>query len=205
MIKIILISSILLLSNLDTFLKFISARIKISKLLKHNVVDENFIQKLNSGILNGLIPRKVLEQLAKEYKFSNLEKAIQKGENIQKSIQQDTNNDLTSNSFAQIWQTCETNGASLSPVLTKFNEQLQVEKELRQELESSLSGAKLSAIVLAFLPIIGVLLANFLGANSFNWIINSNVGKICLILGIFLEILGIFWVKKIINNIERYL
>ena len=83
MIKIILIFSILLLSNLDTFLKFISARIKISKLLKHNVVDENFIQKLNSGILNGLIPRKVLEQLAKEYKFSNLEKAIQKGENIQ--------------------------------------------------------------------------------------------------------------------------
>ena len=148
MIKIILISSILLLSNLDTFLKFISARIKISKLLKHNVVDENFIQKLNSGILNGLIPRKVLEQLAKEYKFLYLEKAIQKGENIQKSIQLDTNNDLTSKSFAQVWQTCETNGASLSPVLTKFNEQLQVEKELRQELESSLSGAKLSAIVL---------------------------------------------------------
>ena len=205
MIKIILIFSILLLSNLDTFLKFIGSRIKISKRLKYNVVDENFIQKLNSGILNGLIPRKVLEQLAKEYKFSNLEKAIQKGENIQKSIQQDTNNDLTSNSFAQIWQTCETNGASLSPVLTKFNEQLQVEKELRQELESSLSGAKLSAIVLAFLPIIGVLLANFLGANSFNWIINSNVGKICLILGILLEILGVFWVKKIINNIEKYL
>ena len=205
MIKIILIFSNLLLSNLDTFLKFIGSRIKTSKRLKYNVVDENFIQKLNSGILNGLIPRKVLEQLAKEYKFSNLEKAIQKGENIQKSIQLDTNNDLTSNSFAQIWQTCETNGASLSPVLTKFNEQLQVEKELRQELESSLSGAKLSAIVLAFLPIIGVLLANFLGANSFNWIINSNVGKICLILGILLEILGIFWVKKIINNIEKYL
>ena len=205
MIKIILIFSILLLSNLDTFLKFIGSRIKISKRLKYNVVDENFIQKLNSGILNGLIPRKVLEQLAKEYKFSNLEKAVQKGENIQKSIQFDTNNDLTSKSFAQIWQTCETNGASLSPVLTKFNEQLQVEKELRQELESSLSGAKLSAIVLAFLPIIGVLLANFLGANSFNWILNSSVGKICLILGIFLEILGIFWVKKIINNIEKYL
>jgi tight adherence protein B len=80
-----------------------------------------------------------------------------------------------------------------------------VEKELRQELSSSMSGAKLSAWVLAGLPLFGIVLAGFLGVNSLEWLANSRIGNFNIVLALILEIIGIIWVRRITSRIENLL
>jgi tight adherence protein B len=100
---------------------------------------------------------------------------------------------------------CENNGAALSPALNQFAQQLRTEKELRQELSSSMSGAKLSAWVLAGLPLFGIVLAGFLGVNSLHWLSNSSIGNYNIFAALVLEIIGIIWVTKITSRIKNLL
>ena len=68
-----------------------------------------------------------------------------------------------------------------------------------------MSGAKLSAWVLAGLPLFGIVLAGFLGVNSLDWLSNSSIGNYNIIAAIVLEITGIIWVTRITSRIENLL
>ena len=196
--------AILVTTNWTVLTSFFKRRLKIT-CLQNNRIGQDLIQKIISSITNGLNPRLVLTTVAKENNLRELARVSSTGEDLAKAVSKDTNNDLTSVSFAQVWQVCERNGASLSPVLTSFNNQIRTENELRQELSSSLSGVKLSAYVLAFLPVIGIILAYLLGVNSIFWLTNSSFGKTSLLLALILEIIGVFWVRRLINQVESIL
>lgn len=201
---ILIILVVVILTNLHILKQYLKKRIKITQ--KINIkIDEEIIQKIISSITNGLNPRNVLSTIAKNNNFKELSKVIATGDDFVDAIKIDTDNDLTSVSFAQVWQVCEKNGASLSPVLTSFNQQIRTENELRQELSSSLAGVKLSAYVLAFLPLIGIFLALILGVNSIHWLANSSIGKISLVLALILEIIGIIWVRRLVSQVESLL
>jgi len=196
--------AILSITNWSILRSFLRTRLKTIEVV-NNQINEDLIQKVISSITNGLNPRIVLSNIAKENNLKELAKVSTTGDDLVNAIRKDTNNDLTSVSFAQVWQVCERNGASLSPVLTSFNNQIRTENELRQELSSSLSGVKLSAYVLAFLPVIGIILAYLLGVNSISWLTNSSFGKTSLLLALILEIIGVFWVRRLINQVESIL
>ena len=196
--------AILSITNWNILRSFLRTRLKTIEVI-NNQINEDLIQKVISSITNGLNPRIVLSNIAKENNLRELSKVSTTGDDLVNAIRKDTNNDLTSVSFAQVWQVCERNGASLSPVLNSFNNQIRTENELRQELSSSLSGVKLSAYVLAFLPVIGIILAYLLGVNSISWLTNSSFGKTSLLLALILEIIGVFWVRRLINQVESIL
>ena len=196
--------AILSITNWSILRSFLRTRLKTIEVVNKQI-NEDLIQKVISSITNGLNPRMVLSKIADENNLRELAKVSTTGDDLVNAIRKDTNNDLTSVSFAQVWQVCERNGASLSPVLTSFNNQIRTENELRQELSSSLSGVKLSAYVLAFLPVIGIILAYLLGVNSISWLTNSSFGKTSLLLALILEIIGVFWVRQLINQVESIL
>ncbi len=196
--------AILSITNWSILRSFLRTRLKTIEVV-NNQINEDLIQKVISSITNGLNPRIVLSNIARENNLKELAKVSTTGDDLVNAIRKDTNNDLTSVSFAQVWQVCERNGAILSPVLTSFNNQIRTENELRQELSSSLSGVKLSAYVLAFLPVIGIILAYLLGVNSIFWLTNSSFGKTSLLLALILEIIGVFWVRRLINQVESIL
>ena len=196
--------AILSITNWSILRSFLRTRLKTIEVV-NNQINEDLIQKVISSITNGLNPRMVISKIADENNLRELAKVSTTGDDLVNAIRKDTNNDLTSVSFAQVWQVCERNGASLSPVLTSFNNQIRTENELRQELSSSLSGVKLSAYVLAFLPVIGIILAYLLGVNSISWLTNSSFGKTSLLLALILEIIGVFWVRRLINQVESIL
>ena len=196
--------AILSITNWSILRSFLRTRLKTIEVVNKQI-NEDLIQKVISSITNGLNPRIVLSNIAKENNLKELAKVSTTGDDLVNAIRKDTNNDLTSVSFAKVWQVCERNGASLSPVLNSFNNQIRTENELRQELSSSLSGVKLSAYVLAFLPVIGIILAYLLGVNSISWLTNSSFGKTSLLLALILEIIGVFWVRRLINQVESIL
>ena len=200
----LIILVVILSTNLHILKQYLNKRIKITKRINKKI-DEEIIQNIVSSITNGLDPRNVLSNIAKNNNFKELSKVTVTGDDLVEAVKIDTDNDLTSVSFAQVWQICEKNGASISPVLTSFNQQIRTENELRQELSSSLAGVKLSAYVLAFLPLIGIFLALILGVNSIHWLANSSFGKFSLVLALILEVVGIIWVRRLVSQVESLL
>ena len=184
---------------------FINRSIQFPVKTKVLPIDDHFAQEIVNGISSGLVPRIVLAKICSEYFLENTRIACLSGTSITQAIKIDLPNDLVAKSFASLWQVCENNGAALSPALNQFAQQIRVEKELRQELSSSMSGAKLSAWVLAGLPLFGIVLAGFLGVNSLEWLANSRIGNFNIVLALILEIIGIIWVRKITSRIENLL
>jgi hypothetical protein len=205
--KIIIVAAIIILtfSTLMGIKTFINKSIKFPIKTKALPIDDNFAQEIVNGISSGLVPRIVLAKICGEYFLENARIACLSGTSITKAINIDLPNDLVAKGFASLWQVCENNGAALSPALNQFAQQIRVEKELRQELSSSMSGAKLSAWVLAGLPLFGIVLAAFLGVNSLEWLANSKIGNFNIVVALILEVIGIIWVKKITSRIENLL
>ena len=184
---------------------FINRSIQFPVKTKALLIDDHFAQEIVNGISSGLVPRIILAKICGEYFLENTRIACLSGTSITQDIEIDLPNNLVAKSFASLWQVCENNGAALSPALNQFAQQIRVEKELRQELSSSMSGAKLSAWVLAGLPLFGIVLAGFLGVNSLEWLVNSKIGNFNIVAALILEVIGIIWVRKITSRIENLL
>ena len=188
-----------------------SLKLTLKRMIKFKIktnskpIDEDFIQEIVNGITNGLVPRIILAKICQDYYLSNTAQSALSGDSVVKSLEMDLPEDLLAKGFGSLWQVCENNGAALSPALNQFSQQIRTEKELRQELSSSMSGAKLSAWVLAGLPLFGIVLAGFLGINSLEWLSNSSIGNYNIITALVLEISGIIWVTKITSRIENLL
>ena len=163
---IVMVATLLLTTTLASLKLTLKRMIKFKIKTKSKPIDEDFIQEIVNGITNGLVPRIVLAKICQDDFLTNTAQAALSGESIKKSLELDLPEDLVAKGFGSLWQVCENNGAALSPALNQFAQQIRTEKELRQELSSSMSGAKLSAWVLAGLPLFGIVLAGFLGVNS---------------------------------------
>ena len=205
--KIVIVISIILLSTSSiAVLKFtVKKSLKFKIKSKARSIDEDFIQEIVNGITNGLVPRIVLAKLCEDYFLTQTKQAALSGDSVIKSLELDLSGDLLAKGFGSLWQVCENNGAALSPALNQFAQQIRTEKELRDELSSSMSGAKLSAWVLAGLPLFGIVLAGFLGVNSLQWLMTSSIGNYNIAAALILEITGIIWVSKITSRIENLL
>jgi tight adherence protein B len=205
--KIIIIISIILLttSSIAVLNSTIKNSLKFKIKSKARPIDEDFIQEIVNGITNGLVPRIVLAKLSEDYFLTKTKQAALSGDSVIKSVELDLSEDLLSKGFGSLWQVCENNGAALSPALNQFAQQIRTEKELRDELSSSMSGAKLSAWVLAGLPLFGIVLAGFLGVNSLQWLMTSSIGNYNIAAALILETTGIIWVTKITSRIENLL
>jgi hypothetical protein len=206
MTLIILVAIVILtVSTLAGIRTFINKSIKFPIKTKALPIDDNFAQEIVNGISSGLVPRIVLAKICGEYFLEKTRIACLSGTSITNAVVVDLPNDLIAKSFASLWQVCENNGAALSSALNQFAQQIRMEKELRQELSSSMSGAKLSAWVLAGLPLFGIVLAGFLGVNSLEWLANSRIGNFNIVAALILEVIGIVWVRRITSRIENLL
>jgi tight adherence protein B len=205
--KIFLTISIILLttSSIAVLKSIIRKSVKFKIKSKARPIDQDFIQEIINGITNGLVPRIVLAKLCEDYSLTKTKQASLSGDSVINSLQLDLSGNLLAKGFGSLWQVCENNGAALSPALSQFAQQIRTEKELREELSSSMSGAKLSAWVLAGLPLFGIVLAGFLGVNSLQWLSTSSLGNYNVIAALILETTGIIWVTKITSRIENLL
>jgi tight adherence protein B len=200
---IVIIATLLLTTTIASLKLTLKRMIKFKIKTKSKQVDEDFIQEIVNGITNGLVPRIVLAKICQDYYLSNTAQAALSGDSVVKSLKMDLPEDLLAKGIGSLWQVCENTGAALSPALNQFSQQIRTEKDLRKELSSSMSGAKLSAWVLAGLPLFGIVLAGFLGVNSLEWLSNSSIGNYNIIAALVLEISGIIWVTKITSRIEN--
>lgn len=99
-----------------------------------------------------------------------------------------------------IFELAAETGTAVTPSLNRFIRQAKNEIELKQEIESELASTKATVYVLACLPVFGLVLGNLLNGNSIGWLLGTSTGRVCLLLAITLNLLGILWINRLIKR-----
>jgi tight adherence protein B len=104
---------------------------------------------------------------------------------------------------AACWQVAVDGGASLATGLDRVAQSLRAERDQREELRSQLAGPRATALVLAALPLAGLLLGAAMGVQPLRVLLHTAPGLGCLAAGVALEWAGLSWASAIIRHAER--
>lgn len=91
-------------------------------------------------------------------------------------------------------------GMSLLGVLRHIRDRLDSEQRHQARTTAALGGAKITAIILAILPIFGMLMGVALGINTLAILFGTGLGNLLLIAGIGAECMGLIWSNHIIEK-----
>ncbi|MEV7724439.1 hypothetical protein AB0P15_06855 [Streptomyces sp. NPDC087917] len=105
--------------------------------------------------------------------------------------------------MAACWRVSVDGGAGLAAGLDRLEGALRAERDREESLRAQLAGAKSTAVVLALLPLVGLLIGTGLGADPLLVLLHSPMGWGCLLVGGVLEALGLLWCRRIVRAGER--
>ncbi len=104
--------------------------------------------------------------------------------------------------LAACWRVAVDQGAGLAAGLDRLEGALRAERDQRADLRAQLAGARATAVMLAGLPALGLLLGVALGADPLHVLLHTGAGLGCLLAGGVLEALGVWWVTRIVRGAE---
>ncbi|MFY9332065.1 MAG: type II secretion system F family protein [Candidatus Nanopelagicales bacterium] len=108
-------------------------------------------------------------------------------------------------SVAACWQVSESSGAGLAAALDRLVVTARATEELRVQLEAHLAAPRATARMLSLLPAMGIVLGMTLGGDPLGWLLGNPIGRVCLVAGVALTLLGLWWVRRIASKVERNL
>ncbi len=95
------------------------------------------------------------------------------------------------------WEVAGRSGAALAVVLERVAAGLRSDDEARAEVVAALGPPRATAKMLAVLPVFGLGLGMSMGAQPIQFLLHTGVGALCLILGVSLALVGVFWVERL--------
>lgn len=104
--------------------------------------------------------------------------------------------------LAACWRVAVDQGAGLAAGLDRLEGALRAERDQRADLRAQLSGARATAVLLAALPALGLLLGTAMGADPLRVLLHSGAGLACLTAGAVLEAAGLWWAARIVRRAE---
>ncbi|AXE87630.1 type II secretion system F family protein [Streptomyces sp. Go-475] len=104
--------------------------------------------------------------------------------------------------LAACWRVAVDQGAGLAAGLDRLAAALRAERDQRCDLRAQLAGARATAVMLAGLPALGLLIGGALGADPLHALLHTPAGLGCLVAGGVLEGLGVWWVLRIVRGAE---
>jgi tight adherence protein B len=103
---------------------------------------------------------------------------------------------------AACWQVAVDGGAGLAAALDRVAAALRAEADQRDDLRAQLAGPRSTAVLLALLPVFGLVLGTGLGAHPSKVLLHTPAGLFCLVAGGLLEWAGLAWTARIIRGAE---
>lgn len=105
--------------------------------------------------------------------------------------------------MAACWRVSVDGGAGLAAGLERLEGALRAERDRQESLRAQLAGARSTVLVLALLPLVGLLIGTGLGAGPLRVLLHTPMGWGCLLAGGVLEALGLLWCRRIVRAGER--
>jgi Flp pilus assembly protein TadB len=161
----------------------------------------NIKSQLHAGV-NQIDALEFAIQRAPEFSFANTKQAMASQSNVISALHQDA----IDNKFpllincANLLEANSKTGSSINGALAKIAQSLIDRRKHEQLIATELASTKATMFVLAGLPIVGATMGLMLGTDSIAWLIGTAAGRLCLILGLTLEIAGWLWVKRLLNR-----
>ncbi|WP_326721573.1 MULTISPECIES: type II secretion system F family protein [unclassified Streptomyces] len=104
--------------------------------------------------------------------------------------------------LAACWRVAVDRGAGLAAGLDRLEGALRAERDQRADLRAQLAGSRSTAVMLAGLPVLGLLLGTALGADPLHVLLHTGPGLACLLIGGVLEGVGLWWAMRIVRGAE---
>ncbi|MBX7553838.1 type II secretion system F family protein [Streptomyces sp. NPDC048665] len=104
--------------------------------------------------------------------------------------------------LAACWRVAVDQGAGLAVGLDRLDAALRAERDQRADLRAQLSGARATAVLLAALPALGLLLGTAMGADPLHVLLHTGAGLGCLTVGAAFEAAGTAWAARIVRGAE---
>ncbi|MFF4960572.1 type II secretion system F family protein [Streptomyces sp. NPDC001222] len=104
--------------------------------------------------------------------------------------------------LAACWRVAVDRGAGLAAGLDRLEAALRAERNQRADLHAQLAGARSTVVLLAGLPVLGLLLGTALGAHPLHVLLHTGAGLACLVTGGVLEGAGMWWALRIVRGAE---
>lgn len=104
--------------------------------------------------------------------------------------------------LAAAWRVSAETGASLAGLADRIAQALRREEQQRRLVAAQLAGPRASAQLLAALPVVGLALGAAVGASPTRTLLHTPWGLACLILAIGLDLLGLWWVDRLVRRAE---
>ncbi|MDJ0384463.1 hypothetical protein [Streptomyces sp. G-G2] len=105
--------------------------------------------------------------------------------------------------MAACWRVSVDGGAGLAAGLERLEGALRAERDREESMRAELAGARSTAVVLALLPLVGLLMGTGLGADPLWVLLHTPLGLGCLVAGGVLEALGLLWCRRLMRTGER--
>ncbi|MGW7085300.1 type II secretion system F family protein [Streptomyces sp. NPDC054871] len=105
--------------------------------------------------------------------------------------------------LAACWRVAVDRGAGLAAGLEWLEGALRAERDQRSDLRAQLAGARSTAVMLAGLPVLGLLMGSALGAAPLRVLLHTGAGLGCLAVGGALEGVGVWWALRIVRGAEE--
>lgn len=99
--------------------------------------------------------------------------------------------------LAACWAVCSTTGSGLAAAVERLAEAQRAAAAQRRAVEVELAGPRATARMLALLPAVGLLMAAGLGAAPLQFLLWTLPGRLCLVLGVLLEVAGLRWTARL--------
>ncbi|MGB7981302.1 MAG: hypothetical protein WCF36_10995, partial [Candidatus Nanopelagicales bacterium] len=101
--------------------------------------------------------------------------------------------------LAACWEVAEHSGAGLALAVARLGVGRRQAAEAEAELASELAGVRASARLLAMLPLFGLLIGQWIGAEPLGWLLGSAAGRGVLVAGIVMQLAGIVWLRRMVS------
>lgn len=163
---------------------------------------ENLAADLRSGALHHV----AIERLALEFdQLTEVHAAILNGSDVAEAWKR-SSSQPGCESFAWVgaaWAVATESGAPLAEVLDSLAAEIRNESDLLRDVEAAVAPARSTALLMAVLPVFALGMGSGMGASPGETITKNIWGAGSVTLGIVLAVIGVFWVDRIAEGVER--
>ena len=103
--------------------------------------------------------------------------------------------------LAVFWQLAAEHGLAMSALIGAAHRDIVGRQRFSERMHAALAGARATAVILALLPALGVLLGQIVGAHPVRFLLGSGLGGVLLALGVGLVCAGMVWADRIVDRV----